>query len=156
MTVENAKIAIYGAGAMGTVLGSLLTKGGLKNVHLITRNESHVKGLNQTGATLVCEAENTEWTIPVNAITPNEMQGKYDMVFLMTKQRENEDILRFLLPYLHENSVVCTTQNGLPEEKVSSIVGKDRAYGGVASFGATFIGGGKVKLTSKLDRKSVV
>ena len=44
MTVENAKIAIYGAGAMGTVLGSLLTKGGLKNVHLITRNEAHVKG----------------------------------------------------------------------------------------------------------------
>ena len=145
------KIAIYGAGAMGTVLGALLTKGGCKEVELITRNQLHADGMKRNGATLVCEAENTEWTIPVNAITPNEMQGKYDIVFLMTKQRKNEDILRFLLPYLHENSVVCTTQNGLPEEKVSSIVGKDRAYGGVASFGATFIGGGKVKLTSKFQ-----
>ena len=45
MTVENAKIAIYGAGAMGTVLGSLLTKGGLKKVHLITRNERRLNGL---------------------------------------------------------------------------------------------------------------
>ena len=94
---------------------------------------------------------NTEWNIKVNAITPDEMQGKYDLVFLMTKQRENKDILRFLLPYLHEDSIVCTTQNGLPEKQVAEIVGEDRAYGGVASFGATFIGGGKVELTSKFD-----
>ena len=145
------KIAIYGAGAMGTVLGALLTKGGCKEVELITRNQLHADGMKRNGATLVCEAENTEWNIPVNAITPSEMQGKYDIVFLMTKQRENKDILRFLLPYLHENSVICTTQNGLPEQMVAEIVGNDRAYGGVASFGATFIGGGKVKLTSKFQ-----
>ena len=151
MTVENAKIAIYGAGAMGTVLGSLLTKGGLKNVHLITRNEAHVKGLNQTGATLVCEAENKELTIPVTALTPSEMQGKYDVVFLMTKQKNNGEILEFLLPYLGEESVVVTTQNGLPEESVANVVGKNRTYGAVASFGATFIGGGRVALTSKFD-----
>ena len=100
MTVENAKIAIYGAGAMGTVLGSLLTKGGLKNVHLITRNEAHVKGLNQTGATLVCEAENKELTIPVTALTPSEMQGKYDVVFLMTKQKITGKYSNFYCPIL--------------------------------------------------------
>ena len=37
------KIAIYGAGAMGTVLGALLQKGGA-NVDLITRNEAHIRG----------------------------------------------------------------------------------------------------------------
>ena len=92
MTVENARIAIYGAGAMGTVLGSLLAKGGLQNVSLITRNEAHVQGLNERGATLVCEAENKELTIPVTALTPAQMQGKYDVVFLMTKQKNNGDI----------------------------------------------------------------
>ena len=41
------KIAIYGAGAMGTVLGALLTKGGA-NVDVITRNEAHVCGLKES------------------------------------------------------------------------------------------------------------
>lgn len=148
---EELKIAVYGAGAMGTVLGAFLTDGGLKNVHLITRNVSHVDGLNERGATIVCEAENTERTIPVTALTPSQMSEKYDVVFLMTKQRANKEILEFLLPYLQEDAIVCTTQNGLPEESVASVVGKERTYGGVASFGATFIGEGKVALTSKLD-----
>ncbi len=151
MTATKARIAIYGAGAMGTVLGSLLTLGGLNNVELITRNEAHVNGLNEKGAKLDCTAEDKELTVKVCAKTPSQMEGKYDVVFLMTKQKSNGDILQFLLPYLHEDSVVCTTQNGLPEASVASVVGEKRTYGGVASFGATFVGGGKVQLTSKGD-----
>ena len=45
MKATEARIAIYGAGAMGTVLGVRLKKGGLDNVDLITRNEAHVKGM---------------------------------------------------------------------------------------------------------------
>lgn len=149
--MQDIKIAIYGAGAMGTTLGALLTLGGLKNVHLITRNEKHVQGLNGQGANIVCEAEKTTLTIPVTALLPSQMQGQYDVVFLMTKQRSNAEILQFLLPYLKEDGIVCTTQNGLPEKSVADVVGTERTYTGVASFGATFIGEGKVALTSKFD-----
>ena len=155
ITAETARIAVYGAGAMGTVLGAFLTLGGLKNVELITRNQAHVDGLNETGAKIECTEEGNELTVKVNALTPAQMTGKYDVVFLMTKQRNNEEILNFLLPYLKEDSVVCTTQNGLPETSVAKIVGNKRTYGGVASFGATFIGGGRVALTSKTDGMSM-
>ena len=155
MNVENMRIAVYGAGAMGTVLGALLTEGGLKNVWLVTRNEEHVNGLKTSGARIRCEADGKELTVKVNACTPQEMTGKYDVVFLMTKQRQNKEILSFLLPYLKEDSVVCTTQNGLPEASVAEIGGKGRTYGGVASFGATFHGGGTVALTSKLEGMSM-
>lgn len=151
LTAENAKIAVYGAGAMGTVLGALLTKGGLKNVCLITRNQAHVDGLNACGARIECTAENTEYNVKVTACTPAQMQEKYDVIFLMTKQKNNVEILQFLLPYLSDDGIVCTTQNGLPENSIAEIVGKDRTYGGVASFGATFLGGGSVALTSKID-----
>ncbi|MBE7085165.1 MAG: hypothetical protein E7368_03830, partial [Clostridiales bacterium] len=151
MTATEARIAIYGAGAMGTVLGSLLTLGGLKNVELITRNKAHVDGLNERGARIKCTAENNEIVVKVCAKTPEEMSGKYDVVFLMTKQKSNAEILQFLSPFLHEESVVCTTQNGLPEASVAEAVGTHRTYGGVASFGATFVGDGRVELTSKTD-----
>ena len=154
MTVKDRKIAVYGAGAMGTILGALLTKGGLQ-VDLITRNESHVKGLRGQGATILCEGDGREWNIPVRALLPSEMQGEYDVIFLMTKQRHNGEILRGVLPYIKRDGIVCTTQNGLPEPSVAEIVGKERTYGAATSYGATFIGGGKVALTSRIEAMSM-
>lgn len=151
LTAQNAKIAIYGAGAMGTVLGALLTKGGLENVSLITRNHEHVMGMKKNGAKIVCEAEGTSFTVPVRALLPEEMTESYDVIFLMTKQRNNAEILEFLLPKLKKDGLVCTTQNGFPEDSVAKIVGKERTFGGVASFGASFLGGGMVALTSKIE-----
>lgn len=149
MDIRSARIAVYGAGAMGTVLGALLTKGGLQ-VDLITRNADHIKGLKERGATLVCEGDGIEITQPVSALLPEEMSGKYDCIFLMTKQRHNKEILENLLPFLGEESIVCTTQNGLPEISVAQVIGKARTYGSATSFGATFIGDGKVALTSQI------
>ena len=149
MNVQDAKIAIYGAGAMGTVLGALLTKGGLKNVHLITRNQAHVDGLNKKGALIDCVADHEQIVVAVKALTPTQMQEKYDVIFLMTKQRHNAETLQFLLPYVAENGVICTMQNGLPEESVLAVFGKEKTYGCVASYGAELIGEGKVKLTSQ-------
>lgn len=151
MTAQQARIAVYGAGAMGTVLGALLTKGGLKNVHLITRNEAHVQGLRKCGACVECVADNVTWNVPVQAYKPEEMSGKYDVIFLMTKQRRNVATLQFLLPYLAEDGVICTTQNGLPEESVLSAVGQARTYGCVASYGAELVSDGKVKMTSAIQ-----
>lgn len=155
MRATEARIAIYGAGAMGTVLGVLLKKGGLSNVDLVTRNEAHVNGMRTQGATVVCEADGVEINEKVNAILPAEMQGQYDVIFLMTKQRYNAETLTALLPYLKEDGAVCTTQNGLPEPSVAAIVGKKRTYGAATSYGATFIGGGKMALTSKLEAMSI-
>lgn len=154
MKIEEMKIAVYGAGAMGTVLGALLTKGGLK-VDLVTRNQAHVDGMKKKGATILCEGDGRELCIPVNAILPSEMQAGYDVVFLMTKQRHNKEILTGLLPFLKEGGVVCTTQNGLPEPSVAAIIGCNRTYGAATSFGATFIGEGTVALTSKLEGMSM-
>jgi 2-dehydropantoate 2-reductase len=147
MNNNRKKIAIFGAGAMGTVLGALLTKSGA-DVTLITRNKSHVDGLNKQGARILCTPLGKEWKIPVHAITPQEMQEKYDLIFLMTKQRENMQTAEFLLNYLREDGIVCTTQNGLPEQKLSEILTKEKTYGAVMSWGATFVGGGAVELTS--------
>lgn len=155
MIAKEARIAIYGAGAMGTVLGVLLKKGGLENVDLITRNAEHVAGMRRDGATIVCEADGVEINERVNAVLPSEMQGQYDVIFLMTKQRYNEETLTALLPYLKEDGAVCTTQNGLPEPSVAAVVGTYRTYGAATSYGATFIGGGKMALTSKLQAMSI-
>ncbi|MFQ9738214.1 MAG: 2-dehydropantoate 2-reductase N-terminal domain-containing protein [Christensenellaceae bacterium] len=52
MSAEKLKIAIYGAGAMGTVLGALLSDCALEaKVDLISRNRAHVEGLKKAART---------------------------------------------------------------------------------------------------------
>lgn len=142
------RIAIYGAGAMGTVLGAFITKGGYAP-DLITRNVAHVQGLKEKGASVVGMVE---FNVKVSALTPTDMQGKYDVIFLMTKQRENECTAEFLKSYLADDGVVCTTQNGLPESSIESVIGKERTLGCAVSWGATFVGGGVAKLTSSKEK----
>ena len=149
------RVAIYGAGAMGTVLGAFLTESG-QPVDLISRNKAHVAGLRQKGATVRCVADGIEKTVQVSALFPEEMTEQYDVIFLMTKQRENPKILQFLQDKLTKNGVVCTTQNGLPEEGVAEILGQERTYGGVVSFGANLVGDGVVELTSTLSSMSML
>lgn len=155
MKNERLKVAVYGAGAMGTVLGALLTKSG-EAVDLITRNAAHVESMKKTGATIFCRAEGKEIFTPVNALSPEEMRKDYDVIFLMTKQRDNAEIARFLKDKLSENGVVCTTQNGLPEPILCQELGEERVFGGVCSFGANFIGEGKCELTSEFSAMRLV
>jgi len=145
------RTAIYGAGAMGTVLGAYISKAGYK-IDLINRNIDHVEGLKQNGAQIVGKINFTQ---KVTAILPEEMTKKYDIVLLMTKQLNNKGIVRSLLPYLEKDGVICTMQNGLPEFSVSEIIGEDRTFGCAMSWGATLIGNGISELTSEPTKDSL-
>lgn len=142
------RIAIVGCGAMGTVMGALLTKNNCP-VDMIDIYQAHVDALNTTGAHIVGTIDET---IPVNALTPDQMEGIYDVVFLFTKQTANDSILPIVKQHLHENSTVCTLQNGVPEFYVSEYVGKERTVGGTVLWGATFVGPGESELTQNISK----
>jgi 2-dehydropantoate 2-reductase len=145
------KVAIYGAGAMGTVLGAYITKAGFE-IDLINRNKLHVKGLKEQGAQIIGK---THFTIPVKAYLPEEMEDYYDIILLMTKQRHNKEIVQFLKPHLSDKGIICTMQNGIPEPLVAEIIGKDKTVGCTMSWGASFIGEGKAELTSDATRETL-
>ncbi len=140
------KAAIYGAGAMGTVLGAFICAAG-KQVDLISRNRAHVAALNENGAEIFGGAN---FRAKVNALTPDAVCGKYGVIFFMTKQGGQD--LSFLNGMLEENGVVCTLQNGLPEGAVIEAVGADRCLGCAVSWGATFAGNGRAELTSNRNK----
>ena len=142
------RTAILGCGAMGMILGAYLTKSGLE-IQLIDAYTDHVKALNEKGARLIRCAN---FTVPVKAITPDQMEGCYDLVFLLTKQTANEEVLNHLLPFLKADSTVCTLQNGVPEPSVARIIGKERTVGGTLLWGATFIEPGVSELTSDVTK----
>ena len=139
------RCAIYGAGSLGTVLGAYMTKNGV-DVELINRNKAHVETMKEKGAHIT---GTVEMTVPVKALTPDEMSGKYDVFFLMTKQLLNTEVVTFLKPFLTENGVIVTLQNGIPEPSVAEIVGKNHTMGCVVEWGATLSAPGESTLTSE-------
>ena len=144
------KYAIYGAGSLGTVLGAYMTKGGVP-VELVNRNRAHVEALREKGARIT---GTVDLTVPVKALLPYEMEGIYDVIFLMTKQLQNREVVTKLLPYLGESSVLVTLQNGIPEPEIAEIVGPHRTIGCVVEWGATLKGPGECELTSDPDSMS--
>lgn len=141
------RAAIYGAGSLGTILGAFISASG-KQIDLINRNRAHVEALRQNGAKVTGTVEMTQ---KVSALLPEEMQGLYDVIFLMTKQQHNAEVVSFLKGFLDPEGVIVTLQNGLPEDGIAAIVGEDRVLGCTVAWGATMQGPGVSELTSSPD-----
>ena len=141
------RAAIVGVGSLGTIIGALIAKGG-KPIDLIDSYQENVDALNRSGATI---SGAIDLNVPVSAFAADQMVGQYDLMFLLTKQTNNRVVLPQLLPHLGPDSVVCTLQNGIPEESVAAIVGRDRTVGGSVGFGATWLRPGVSSLTSSYE-----
>ena len=144
------RVAIYGAGSLGTVMGAYLTKNGVP-VDLVNHNRAHVEALKSSGAHIT---GTVDFTVPVSALLPEEMTGKYDIIFLMTKQLNNRAVVTALKEYLAEDGLVATLQNGIPEDGIAEIVGPEHTVGVVVEWGATLAAPGESVLTSEPDSLS--
>ena len=144
------RVAIYGAGSLGTILGAFISKAGVP-IELINRNKAHVEALQTKGAQVV---GTMNFNQPVVAYTPDQMSGEYDILFLMTKQQHNAEVVQMLKGFLASDGVLVTFQNGLPEMQIADVLGEERVLGCTVAWGATMQSPGVCELTSEPDALS--
>lgn len=138
------RIALLGAGAMGTIIGALLTKAGY-DVELVDNYKDHVDTLNEKGAHIVGGIDEI---IPVKAVMNDGLSGKYDLLISLTKQTTMKESLENAMPFTHDETMILTLQNGIPEDIAAELVGIDRVVGGGMEFSGTFVAPGVSKLAS--------
>lgn len=141
------RIALVGAGSMGTVIGALASKGG-EDIVLVDVDEAHVRAMNENGARVT---GHMDLKVPVKALTPDGMEGIYDLVIYLVKTTYDDAALPELLPYIDGGSAVITLQNGVPEERVAEVVGRERTLGGAIGWGAKLVEPGVSELTSETE-----
>jgi 2-dehydropantoate 2-reductase len=128
--VSNPKIAIVGAGAVGSVIGGLLARKG-ENVTLVAR-KAHVEAIHANG--LHMDGASGKFIVRVPA--KEELEFKPDLVFLAVKTQDVESTCRQIKPYILDAPVV-TLQNGIRSDAIAAdVLGRANIVSGVVFFNA--------------------
>lgn len=138
------KIAVLGIGSIGLVAGVLMTRAGY-DVTLIDSWPDNVKALHERGGKII-GALNV--STPVKAVDYDNISGMFDLVVLATKQRQVREAMERIKPHLAPDfSIVCMC-NGICEDLLCELFGKEHIIGCSVNFPATLIEPGITELTS--------
>ena len=130
------KIAVVGAGAMGSVYAGLLASAG-HEVWAVDTWREHIDAIRTAG--LRVEGASGDRTVRVNATTEAAEAGHCDLIILATKAMHVAQAAESSKPLLGPESVVLSIQNGLGgPDTAAAVLGRHRVMVGVVGgFGAS-------------------
>lgn len=134
-------VLIWGAGAIGGILGAYWARAGVP-VLMLDIVAEHVAACSTTG--LAIEGPVAEFTQVVPCVTPETLTGTYSRIVLAVKAQATEAALAQLSPHLAKEGFVLSAQNGLNERVIAQHVGPGRTMGAFVNYGADWIGPGRI------------
>lgn len=141
------RILVVGCGAIGGVVAaSLLDQG--QDVTVLTTNERISEALRAGGFRLRGELDIA--AVPAGPVREqlSADDGLFDFALLTTQPPQVEDAARSALPFLAESGRFVCFQNGLCEERIAALAGRDRVIGAVVAWGASMLEPGVYDRTS--------
>ncbi|MFD1464848.1 2-dehydropantoate 2-reductase [Lapidilactobacillus mulanensis] len=138
------KIAIAGAGAMGSRFGTMLKRAG-NDVILIDPWAEHVDKINHDGLQIDTDNGSEQFQIP--AFLPQDVDFQPELVVLFTKSMGLVTMLKAIEPILTPETKIVCLLNGLGHtEVIEKYIPKANIFMGVTLWTAALLGAGHVKL----------
>jgi len=138
------KIAIIGAGALGSLFGGLLAKSGQEVWLFDPIAKEHIAKINAAG--LIIEEESREERIAVKGTTKIEEIGKARLVALFVKAPYTEEAIKGALPAVGPSTQVLSLQNGIGiTDILERHVGQEQLLRGVTAQGSTLLSPGRIR-----------
>lgn len=136
------KIAVLGAGAMGSLFGARLALAG-QSVQLIDVNAEHIKAVRSNGLRL--EADDGDHRVTVPIAPAHEVVEPTDLLIVFTKGPHTEAALGSVKHLVGPNTWGLTLQNGLGAgERLAQLVPAARVLIGMTNWPADVRGPGHV------------
>jgi 2-dehydropantoate 2-reductase len=136
-------ILVWGAGAIGGTVGAFLKRAG-HDITFVDIEAEHVAAIRDQKRGLHISGPVDDFTVVGPAYTPDEIKGVWSQVFLCVKAHHTEAATLALAPHLAPHGLVVSLQNGLCEDIISRIVGRERTLGAFINFGADWHGPGEI------------
>ena len=137
------KIAVVGAGAMGSLFGGLLAEAG-REVWLFDIWQEHVDTINRQGLHL--EHAGKSRSINVRATLDAAQIGQVDLAVVFVKSTITAAAAKTAARLLTPEGMVITLQNGMGNaEAIAEYIDASKILVGTTSHGATFLGPGTIR-----------
>ena len=138
------KVTIVGAGAIGALMGASMIKAGI-DVAFVEKDRERVDAMNGRGLTIHTAAG--DWNVPAKAIEPSQYDriAPLGIVYLATKSQHTEEAIYAMKPFLIDDSVVVSMQNGFNEELILGIIGAHRTIGAFVNYGGASVEPGEME-----------
>ncbi len=134
-------VAVIGAGAVGSYFGGLLARAGC-DVTLIARQD-HVKAIQENG--LYMECQSFQERVSVKASTEYQAIKNADLILFCVKSPDTESVAKEIKPYLSDDSIMLSLQNGVDNgERIKSVL-LNPVYPAVVYVATGMAGPGHVK-----------
>jgi 2-dehydropantoate 2-reductase len=140
-------IVVLGAGAIGGQTVAHLTRAG-EDVVMVDPWFKHVYEVNRNGLHITRPGE--DFVAPVRALHLDELWkvGPIDVMMLALKSYDTEWAVRYAAPYLSSNGYIVSLQNGVNEERIAKLVGRERTVGASVHLGGYFTSPGQIDGTT--------
>lgn len=132
----NHGIAVLGAGAIGSSVAADLIDAGC-DVTLIDQWPAHVAAMQTDGLRVTMKDRVVQ--LPVRALNLCDMSSsnrQFDIVLLASKSNDARWLSEFIKPYLKSDGVLVGVQNGMNDDAIAAIIGRDRTMGCVVELQA--------------------
>jgi 2-dehydropantoate 2-reductase len=139
------KIAVLGAGAIGSSIGADLTEAGY-DVTIVDQWPAQVEKLKSDGIRV--RMTDREVHVPVHALHLCDLASArldFDIVFLAVKSNDHRWLAEFIKPYLKSDGVLVPTQNGFNDDSIAEVLGRNRVVGCAMELSAEIFTPGEVK-----------
>ena len=143
------KIAVLGAGAMGSLYGAKLSANSKNEVYLIDVWKEHIDAVNLHGLQME-EGDGVLLYENLKGHISSEETGVCDLVIVFVKSTVTKTAVESNAAVFGPNTVALTLQNGLGNiEQISSVIGAERVIAGTTAHGATMLSPGKIRHAGK-------
>jgi 2-dehydropantoate 2-reductase len=144
--MEDLRLLVVGAGAIGGVIAAGLARAGC-DVTLLDANREHVERMRDPGLS-VQEPGGTSSTVRLIAERdPDDLHGRFDVAMVTVKAPHLEAALESLVTRDLVETYLALG-NGLVHDRLERLVGRDRLVVGTVEWGATNMGPGRLAQTT--------
>jgi 2-dehydropantoate 2-reductase len=137
------RILIWGAGAIGGTAGAFLKRAG-HDVTFVDIEPDHVAAIGDPARGLRITGPVETLRVVAPAFTPQTLSGTWDHIYLCVKSQHTEVASRALLPHLTQGGYVLSLQNGLCEQIIASVAGRERVIGAFINYGSDWLAPGEI------------
>ena len=140
------RIVVIGAGPIGGIVGGRLARAG-KDVTLVDVDAEHLRAIAERG--LRVDVPDGAFNVFVPAISPGEMEGKFDVGMVAVRSNYTLDAITPVVHHFDPDGVLISLQNGLNPPLIEEIVGPDRTIGAVVRMRSLKVAPGHVRTGSE-------